>query len=621
MNISLNVDRALKNITYLVNNMRILFDSKKEQYKKPFGCVNPGEKCTLHIYIPAECKTETVRLYIFDEMGFEMLVPFEKITKEKGYEQFETTFSLFKTGLYFYYFKIETEETDFSLYKVGNDTNIEEGGFWQITCYDTAFSPADGFAGRVMYQIFPDRFAIAGSPDLSDKLKPYTLHSSTEEQPEFKPDENGKVLNNDFFGGNLEGIRRSLHYIKKLGVGLIYLNPIFMAYSNHRYDTADYKRIDPMLGTEEDFVRLCNDAHLLDIKIILDGVFSHTGSNSRYFDKNGIFGGGAYSDKNSPFCSWYDFQTYPDKYTSWWGIDTLPCVNELDKSYMDFIIFDEDSVIKHWLNLGADGFRLDVVDEIPDEFVLALKREMKKTKPESFLIGEVWEDASNKISYGIRRRYFSDSELDSVMNYPFRDAVISLVKGDISGVDFMQRIMTLVENYPQPVLNCLMNMLSTHDTGRILTLLGKNPDGMTKEEQAAFKLEGEELEKAICLEKIAAVLQFTLPGMPCIYYGDEIGMEGFGDPFCRGFFRWDKVNRELSEYYCALCILKNKSLALKHGKIQFGSCGENFVTFRRISEKETLEIKVTIGENAGKSGASLFSFSSAFGSADISILL
>ena len=594
--------------------MRILFDSKNEEYKKPFGCIKTGENCTMHIDIPSSCRTLNVRLCIFDETGFEMLMPFKIESEMDGYQRFKTDFSLFHTGLYFYYFRIETEESNFSLYKQGNDTNIEEGNLWQLTCYPADYEPPAKFFGRTMYQIFPDRFAKEGECELSDKLQPFVVHTSTNEPPVFTPDEKGEILNNDFYGGNLKGITSRLPYLKKLGIGVIYLNPIFMAYSNHRYDTANYKKIDPMLGTEEDFKELCRQAHMLDIKVILDGVFSHTGSNSIYFDKNGVFGGGAYNDENSQYKSWYDFQEYPDKYTSWWGIDTLPCVNELDPAFMDYIITGEDSVIKHWISCGADGFRLDVVDEIPDEFVLCLKNELKKVKPDALLIGEVWEDASNKISYGKRRRYFADCELDSVMNYPFRDSIISYVLGRINAVDFGENLMTICENYPAPVMNMVMNMLSTHDTPRLLTLMGDAPLGMSKWEKAEFHLSAESLEKAVSLEKIAAAIQFMLPGMPCIYYGDEIGMEGFEDPLNRGFYNWENANRGLLEFYRELVSLRNMSPSLKNGKTYVVYADDNTLVFTRTAENETFKVKVTVGFEPEKAGAgSVFELRTPYG--------
>ncbi len=588
--------------------MRILYNSKNIFHKKPFGCLKKGENCILTVQIPVHCKTTLLRLDIRDENGFQMLVPFKLIKTENDYEHYVTEFSLFNNGLYFYCFQVQTQEGEFYLYKQGDDTNIGEGDMWQVTCFDADYDTPDQFKGRVMYQIFPDRFFKQGIADTSQKLKPFFLHESTDDIPVYKPNEYGKIINNDFYGGNLKGICEKLPYLDELGVGIIYLNPIFMAFSNHRYDTADYKRIDPLLGGEDDFKKLCTDAHKLGMKIILDGVFSHTGSNSVYFDKEFVFGNGAVSNENSPYREWFMFQQYPHKYTSWWGIDTLPCVDEMNPSYMDYIIFSKDSVIEHWLNLGADGFRLDVADELPDEFIYAFKKRLKEIKPDALLIGEVWEDASNKISYEKRRRYFSDSELDSVMNYPFKDAIIGFVKGEISGNAFADRIMTVAENYPRPVLDCLMNLLSTHDTRRILTALSNADKNMSKQEKADFVLSGEELENAIALEKLSAILQFTLPGNPCIYYGDEIGMQGFEDPLNRGYFKWNDIKCDLLDFYKKLAAIKNSVEPIRCGDINFCGYDKRYIRFSRTLNGKTVYTEISLNGTLGKQENEIFRF-------------
>lgn len=538
-----------------------------------------------------------------------MTVPFRAETTDGDYEVYTTEFSLFAKGLYFYYFKITTQNEAFDLFKQSDDTNIAVGELWQLTCFDKDYDTPADFKGRVMYQIFPDRFAKSGTVDPTGKLEPYQLHENMADIPVYLPDEEGRITNSDFFGGNLKGITEKLPYLKNMGIGIIYLNPIFMAYSNHRYDTADYKRIDPLLGTKQDFAILCREAHKLDIKIILDGVFSHTGSNSVYFDAKGVFGNGAVSNPNSPYREWYQFEKYPSRYTSWWGIDTLPCVNELNESYMDYIIYSKDSVISHWLKLGADGFRLDVADELPDEFIAALHKKLKEINPDALLLGEVWEDASNKISYGKRRKYFSDSNLDSVMNYPFKDAIIGYVKGEITGKDFAERIMTIVENYPRPVLDCLMNLLSTHDTPRIITVLSGKGEGMNKTEKANFKLTGSDLDRALALTKAAALLQFTLPGNPSIYYGDEIGMEGFEDPLNRAFYRWDNPNTSLQAFYQELAHLKNENKAIKYGDIIFQEAGDSFIQYIRTYQNEIVYVAISLKGKIEKKGRILLEIS------------
>lgn len=575
--------------------MRILFDSKKQQHKTPFGCIRQKEPCRLTVYIPEACKPVSACICVESEDGFQASFPMEREMAENQYIHYTGEFTLEQCGLYFYTFQIQTEDSAFTLFKQGRDqTNIEAGEKWQITCYAADYDTPAHYKGAVMYQIFPDRFHKAGQPDLAYKLGPYTVHGDMHDTPGYLPNEKGEILNNDFFGGNLKGITEKLDYLQDLGVSVLYLNPIFMAYSNHRYDTADYKTIDPMLGTEQDFTDLCAAAHKRGIRILLDGVFSHTGANSKYFDAFHLFGNGAVSNPNSPYKDWFTFQEFPSKYTAWWGILSLPCVNETQQSYMDYIIDDEDSVVAHWMHLGADGFRLDVADELPDEFIARLYRRVKELNPEGLVLGEVWEDASNKIAYGVRRKYFTAGELDSVMNYPFKNAIIRYVKEEITADIFRDEVLTIVENYPKPILDCVMNILSTHDTARILTVLGADRFDLPKPDKAAYRLNDMALQNALERERLSAFLQFTLPGMACVYYGDEIGMQGFEDPFNRGYFQWDNQNMPLLEFYKQLAKCKNSLAPLRTGDFRVTFCdGHIFQATRTAGSQQVILVTNT----------------------------
>lgn len=574
--------------------MRILFDSRDARYKTPFGTIRTGQLCVMHIHVPVDCGATRVTLMIEDHYARPRTeVSFTKEGTEGPYEIWHGEFTL-DVGLYYYWFRITKDYGGFGLYKAGSGTNMEAGDKWQISCIPADFTVPDYARGAVMYQIMPDRFFRYGECDLTDKLKPYTLHKDTSETPNYFPDAEGN-WNSDFFGGNLAGIREKLPYLKDLGVKILYLNPIFMAYSNHRYDTADYKRIDPMLGTEEDFRALCDAAHKLGMYIVLDGVFSHTGSNSVYFDANKVFGHGAVSDPNSPYRSWYRFHHFPDSYEAWWGIKTLPCTEELTESYVNYIIEDEDSVVAHWMNLGADGFRLDVVDELPDAFVLKLKKRIRDIRPDALLIGEVWEDASNKRAYGVSRRYFVDAELDSTMNYPWRNAIMNYVRGLDDGAGIGESIMSIAENYPPQVLSCVMNLLGTHDTPRILTLLGDSFDG-PKAEKANRFLSRDSRMAAVDRLRLATFLQFMLPGMASIYYGDEAGVEGFEDPFCRRCFPWDKIDMDLHDYFRQLARTKNSLNTLRLGDVRVLEAGKGRLCFMRRWEDQTSWIYVNQAE-------------------------
>ena len=572
--------------------MRILYDSKLPQYKTPFGTLTPGQVCTVHIHIPCAVGTTAVTLLLKYEDGKAGAqdIPLEKQSVKGAYEVWGGDFSIPHTGLYFYYFYIRKPDGGFRLFKQGDDTNMEDGSLWQVSCVPADFHTPDWAKGATIYQIFPDRFYKAGNCDPTGKLTPYTLHRTWGEEVEWKPTADGKVLNNDFYGGNFKGITEKLDYIASLGVNLIYLNPISKSFSSHRYDTGDYKTPDPLLGTEEDFAELCRQAHSRGIRVILDGVYSHTGSNSPYFNREGQFDSvGAYNSTESPYYSWYTFYNWPDSYNSWWNFDTLPTVNKMDPAFINYIIEDEDSVVAHWLKLGADGFRLDVADELPDEFIGMLRRRIKGINPDALLLGEVWEDASTKIAYGRRRSYFTAGELDSVMNYPFRTAIIDYVRGRDGGQGLKEAVMAIVENYPAEVVQCNMNLLGTHDTPRILTVLVDDFNG-TREEMSKRRLSRHQFDIAYDRLLMASFLQYTLPGSPSLYYGDEAGMEGGKDPFNRRTYPWGYENMEFVEHFKRLGRLRREHPAFRYGDIQFFQAGDRHVGFTRSYEGRTYRV-------------------------------
>ena len=521
---------------------RIIHDSLSPDWRSPFGAVRETDCVNIRIGVPLSCPAVGASLEVRRDDGFSLSLPLDPEREERGCAVFGGRLGFFGPGLYFYHFIIKKPDGSFRLFRLGlSDTNIEEGEEWQITVYSRDYSIPERFRGAVMYQIFPDRFAIGGEVLTEGKLEPFRVHKSTSEQPDRQPDPDGN-WNADFFGGNFRGITEKLDYIKDLGVEVVYLNPIFKAQSSHRYDTADYLLPDPMLGTEEDFACLCREAEKRGIAIILDGVFSHTGSVSAYFKD-------AASRPDSPYRSWYKWKSYPDKYECWWNVRSLPCVDETCPSYLDFIVRGKGSVLEKWTRLGASGFRLDVADELPDAFISEFRRRLKEEKPDGLLIGEVWEDASNKISYGERRKYFTGGELDGVMNYPFRCAMLGFASGRISAADFRESVMRIVENYPRDALLCSTVFLSTHDTPRILTAL----------EECGKGLEG--LELAV---KIAAFL----PGIFCVYYGDESGMKGGKDPYNHGFFREPEKDSRVYRIWRECIGLRKAHPALRTGDVE-----------------------------------------------------
>ena len=298
---------------------------------------------------------------------------------------------------------------------------------------------------------------------------------------------------------------------------------------------------------------------------------------------------GAYNSKESPYYSWYTFYNWPNVYHSWWDFDTLPTVNKMDPAFIRYIITDEDSVLAHWLRLGADGYRLDVADELPDEFISLLRSRIKALKPDALLLGEVWEDASNKSAYGRRRTYFTGGELDSVMNYPLRTAILNFVKNLDGGRGFKETVMSILENYPPQVAACNMNLLGTHDTPRILTALVDDFDG-PREEKAKRHLSRNQLPVATERLLMASFLQYTLPGSPSLYYADEAGMEGYRDPFNRRTYPWGREDPELLAHFRRLGQLRKNCDALRLGDIQFFQAEDRRIGFTRRYGDSVLKI-------------------------------
>ena len=456
---------------------------------------------------------------------------------------------------------------------------------WQLTVYRQSQVP-EWYGEGMIYQIFPDRFRRLSVPDPEGLVGNRWVHENWDEAPVWRPDPDGEVRNRDFFGGSLAGITDKLDELAELGVTTIYLNPIFESASNHRYNTADYTKIDPFLGTEEDFKILCAQAKERGIRVILDGVFNHTGSQSIYFNADGFYPTvGAAQSPDSPYSDWFSFHPWPDDYDAWWGIRTLPAVREDAASYVDYIIGGENSIIRRWLRAGASGWRLDVADELPDWFIEKAREALSETKEDGLLIGEVWEDASNKIAYSQRRKYLLGSELHGVMNYPFRTALLTYLKGgDAAG--FKESMETIRENYPPEAFYANMNFLGTHDTARILTVLGADEPPASKEERASFRLSPAQRERGTALLRLAALTLFTFPGVPTVYYGDETGMEGWEDPFNRGTYPWGREDTAIRDYFALLGGLRKQRASLRRGGIRWLEAQGRLLAFSRESAGE-----------------------------------
>lgn len=581
----------------------IIFSSRDTSYKEPYGAVSAGTVINLTVKIPADMNANKVIICIHTNTG-EKYEQEMACTNSSGdiylYKYAYKTYSE-KCYIMWYNFKIEANSEIYYLNcgKSGGNAEISSALLtpWQQTVYLPAQNnKADWYGKGITYHIFIDRFNRVSIPDnqsgkyISERI----IHTDWNELPVYLPDENGEVLNNDFFGGSLKGIIEKLGYLSELSVTTIYLSPIFEAESNHRYDTGDYKKIDPMIGTEDDLKELCQKAAEYGMRVMLDGVFNHTGCNSRYFNRREKYDStGAYQAISSPYFNWYTFDRWPDLYSSWWGIYTLPQVNEENPEYRDFIINNRSSVIKHWLSAGVSGWRLDVADELPDDFIAALSASARAEKDDTVIIGEVWEDASSKISYDKYRNYILNGSLDGVTNYPLRNGILAFLRGG-DGAEFAETIEKTKENYPKHVFHSLMNHIGTHDTPRILTALGCNQDFTSNDKsfRASYFLSSEDRYKAIQLLKLASFIQFTMPGSPTVYYGDEAGTEGFEDPLNRKTYPWGKEEPELLDWYRKIGRLRKEVEELNGGELSFEYAGDGLIVYSRYTDDEIVILAV-----------------------------
>ena len=450
------------------------------------------------------------------------------------------------------------------------------------------------FHGRTMYHIFVDRFA----PGKGERRPDAVYHAQWDEEIEqFGAYPGAPVKNNEFYGGTLWGIIDRLDHLESLGVGVLYLSPVFKAASNHKYDTGDYETVDPQFGGEEALQALLEACKKRNIGVILDGVFNHTGSDSRYFNKEGNYPTvGAYQSRKSPYANWFYFKDFPEKYECWWDIEILPKMNLSNPDTHSYFV-GEGGIIDKYTKMGVAGWRLDVVDEVPDRFLDDLcARVRENTGGEGVVIGEVWENAADKIAYGRRRRYFRGGQLDGVMNYPVRTGLIAFVRdGDAKALGSVLR--EIWGSYPTAVSHSLMNLLSTHDTERILTVLGGDPDDGSRTNAELRVARMTPAQRKVALERLrmAAALQFTVFGVPSVFYGDEAEMEGYHDPFCRRPYPWGRENKSLLAYYRKLGRIRCENAVLAEGDFAILHESENAIAFERKNEKGHLIVAANRG--------------------------
>ena len=579
-------------------DIMLLHDSHNEFYRTPSGPAPAGSNVLIRLHCD-EATSVVLRTWMTEELCYTMLPTAEHV--------WEVAIPLPTTpGLFWYYFLIYRKDGRTIRYGnqpdklggVGVAYDHGEPESFQITLYDPAYKTPEAFHGANIYQIFPDRFRHAPTKAVDDRKDRYVHKNWDEELLGVGDLRGGKYQELDFYGGTLTGIQEKLPYLKDMGIDIIYLNPIFRARSNHRYDTGDYTQVDPLCGTNTEFTELCEAAKKVGIRVMLDGVFSHTGEDSVYFNHFGHYPTlGAYQGQSSPYYDWYTFNHYPEDYKAWWGILSLPELRKDNPEYQKFMFQPHEGVVPRWIEAGSCGWRLDVADELPVDFLRKLRAAAKAADPEAVVLGEVWEDATTKFGFDKRRTYLLGKGLDSVMNYPFKNAVLGFVCGRDAG-QTMTDILSICEHYPAPALDTALNFLSTHDTERALTVIADEPaNGRGRAWQSGRCVTGDAYEEGMLKLRMAYAIIYTLPGVPCLYYGDEIGMQGYRDPFNRGFYCWDSHEERLRPVLAQLAQLRHSCEAFRTGALRVLRAEGGILHYQRIGEAETAEIIVNRTEH------------------------
>ncbi|HQE92394.1 MAG TPA: alpha-amylase family glycosyl hydrolase [Anaerolineae bacterium] len=589
-------------------------DSRDDFYRQPFGAVPTGTDITLRFRTFANDVTGVkVRLWN-TALGQQTLAAMTKVTTIPGktfdYDIWELSLTAPDSLTILYYRFIVNDGTDIAYYE---DDDLYDGGLgrtyaaspdasWQIDVYDPAFNTPDWFKDAVVYQIFPDRFR--NGVDANDPISGTFFYNETPgvlTAPQWNwivPDprvagEWEGSYSKLFYGGDLQGIIDKLDYLHEMGVTALYLNPIFESPSNHKYDTTDYKSIDDAFGDPSTFITLTQELHDRGMHLILDGVFNHTSSDSTYFDRYGHYGTvGACEALDSPYRSWYYFRPASPAgsgpcagdttYEAWWGYDSLPKLNTTNvPAVRSYIYSDTQAVARYWLEQGADGWRLDVAGDVDPSFWRDWRDDVRAAKADAITIAEEWGDAS---------RFMLGDQLDSTMNYRFRNAIIGVLRetdwtdtnSSIKALkvsEFDSVLHSLQEDYPPEAFYALMNLVGSHDVNRVLIPLDQDGDP-TDDDYS----DGKARQRAL------AIMQMTLPGAPTIYYGDEVSLVGYGeasagneggvfysDPYNRQPYPWSdepgydelpawrQADLAMRDHYSATAAIRNAHPALRTG--------------------------------------------------------
>lgn len=594
-----------------------VFDSQNLLFKKPTGPVRlekvdgKTKEGGLYLKIQLEGKRNVQMAWLVLDQMVNMekkssYVLMKKIADEIGGSIFEVNMFFSKTATYEYYFKFLDESGEHYVRRKngtfeGFITNHVEEMPWLLTVYK-AINSSKAMKSGIMYQIFPDRFRKG---ETKSTLPENRWYRNWGEMPCYVNGEE-KAISTDFFGGNFVGMKDSIGYLKNLHVNVVYSNPICESSKNHRYAAIDYKKLDPVLGTEEEFDQLIEAYHKAGILFVMDVVLNHVGSDSVYFDRyNEHDSDGAFQSVTSKFRNWF-FIDPNDRtnYSCWWGDPSLAKLNYGSEELKDYIL-GEDGVIHYWYRKWKiDGIRQDVADELPNgprERMFEISDEERGDN--KIIIPEVWEDLSQKWAYGVFMEYAQGKQSTSVMNYPVKDTILPYVRygGDYWASQFKKVCNEIFkENYPREIAYSVMNFLSTHDTVRAITkLAGPEVDNNSREWQANNNFLSKKdylLGRARLM--LAYVAIFFLPGIPSIYYGDETGMEGMKDPFCRACFTWDHIDKKILRFFKRLCATRyGKSDFLAEAEFDIVVCEGSFLVYERTLDDKKLRVFLNFSGN------------------------
>lgn len=562
--------------------------------KTPKGAVIVGTEVKYTLKV-SKFESVTNAYFVMHKDGFgEIKYDMCKDLVDDKYSYYSYSCKFEEIGHFWYHFEIKYNDYSVKLIRSDNLDVVEsqaDNDYLQLVIKEESKADKEYRKG-IIYHIFVDRFNKVGEVKCREGLR---LLDDWNTPVDFHYNEKGHKVNINCYGGNLKGIIEKLPYLKSLNVGTIYLSPIFEAHSSHKYDVADYSKVDSMFGDFEVLEELIKKSKRQGMKIIIDGVFNHTGSDSIYFNRENRYKNiGAYQSQDSPYYDWYCFTNYPNEYSSWWGFDTLPQINE-NSGFFDFIT-GKDGIVEKYMSLGIGGMRLDVVDELSNKFISAICSASKRINPKSFMVGEVWEDASCKIAYGERKEYFLGGNLDSVTNYPMKNSILEFVKyGRVD--NFVNTVNLILDQYPKSIRDNLMNIIDTHDTIRAITYLGADTTSPDYCENEKYILSEEEMDRGIKLLKLASIMQYTIMGIPTLFYGDEVGIQGIKDPFCRQTYPWGKENLTLLEWYKKLGELRNNQVLID-GDMRIRYADNGVIIYERFKDNNKVIVAVNCGSES-----------------------